>query len=558
MKRAAWVCLALGVAGVASCGKDSVSIVLLDPCAEEGTSFREAAAWTEIAVVRNGCPADEDLALGDVQGAVFRGTRAADGSLPEVGDLEKGKYGFVALLKDDNCGVIGFGCTAADLESIREVRIAVRAWTNPPNQTCTPLTGGACPAGLVCDSERGTCNPDTGSCDGGGTGCTLEVVTAGSLPKAAFSSSTVSGPAIVNTSCGFAVGYREYSSGDGTMQTTILPLSDAGALGAAATLKLMEPSAACSGKSVTDGIGMAFSGSQGLLVSSLPNCNDGKGAGAAFVPFSDDGGIKIGAWTSPRNDAFEELTLAKGHAVAPATQSNEWEFIYRAVLGGIGSIQRGIIQGNGFKATPPIIPSVFSAPAAFAQVATGGTARAFLGGNVVAGEAGTNTVVQLSRFSATSGDDATPVGEVNLPGGGFGALAAYDDRVVAGVPSASGLTWSVYEVSSTAVTNVVDQQSLGGGAVLSADVVEHNGSLIFALGKAGTITTHRFENASSSIGSTASDTGTLSAPTLPSGYDGQNVAIAAGRNRVAVAWITKASATSSDAVGGYALLQCAD
>lgn len=554
MKRAGLVLIALGVASFASCSSNpEVEIILLDPCAESGTSFRDAAAYTEILVVENGCPEDPDLAAGAVESAVFQGVAEADKGLPKIGALEKGKYGFVALLKDANCGVIGFGCTAADLENIREVRIAVRAWTQA--DTCQPLTGGSCPLPLSCDEGR--CVQEPG--EGGAGGCDLSVVAGGPLPKLGVTGAQVTGPGVVATTSGFVIGYREYATSDGTMVANLVPLSDTGTLGTPFSVKVMDPTDAgqtpCPGKTVNDGVGMAYYDTQGLFVASLPDC--GGGAGAAFVPFESSG--SIGAWSAPRNPAFEDLTLGRGHSVAPATQSNEWEFVYRATTAGAPTIQRGIIQGNSFK-NYPILTLFGAAPAAFGEVATGGTARGFLGGGVTS-EAGTSTIVELSKIDAVNGDDATALGELTLPGASWATLTAWDDRVLAAVPATSGLLYSVAEVATASINPLVDQSALGGGSVIAADVVAHGDNLLFALAQAGQITVQRLQGAQGTIATSASDTQTLSGTigkVSITNFDGTKMAMAADRDRVAVVWITTQQPGTSDPTGGWALLQCAE
>lgn len=531
MKRAGAVLLALGMTSVVgSCGgNEEVTIVLLDPCKDEGgTSFREASVYTEILVVKNGCPSDADLAAGKVENVEFQGIAESTGKLPSVGDLAKGKYGFVVLVKDANCGVVGFGCTAADLENIREVRIAVRAWTSA--NTCQPLTGGKCPAPKTCEEGRCVGEPS----GDGGSGCDLTVLADGVLPS---TDASVTGPGIVATPTGFVIGYREYAS-DGGISATLVPLSDAGDLGTPSTVEVDS----CAGQTLTDGVGMAFQGSAGLFAASLPDC--GGGAGAAFVPFESDG--TIGSWSAPHNPAFSGLTLARTHSVAPARLENEWEFVYRAVTAGAGGLERGIILINAFKNTP--IEYLFgSVDAQFGQVATGSTARGFLGGGIP-GEAGTSTSLGLSAIGTT--DAALPlIGEVPLPSASWSAITAWGAKVAAGVPDASGFTWSAVSVSSSSVTPLVDQATLGSGSVSSGDMVVHGDSLLVALGKSGTITAYRLTGATGSLSETPEVTSEVTA----TGFSGTQMAIAAARSRLAIAWLGSGTST-----GGYALLQCSE
>jgi hypothetical protein len=78
--------------------------------------------------------------------------------------------------------------------------------------------------------------------------------------------------------------------------------------------------------------------------------------------------------------------------------------------------------------------------------------------------------------------------------------------------------------------------------------------LLFALGKAGSIDVHRLTGATGSITETPENSETITS----SGFDGSHVAVAAGRSRLAVVWLTKQAPGASDSTGGYALLQCAE
>lgn len=131
----------------ASSGCDTKQVVL-DPC-----NFIPSATSLDAAVFDGGCPPDATLAAGDLSQALQEQTVAPDKPLAPEKNLGSKKYGFVLLLRDQACHVIGFGCTEADLSTIREIRIAIRNWT-APNQTdlCTPATGGSCTAPATCNA----------------------------------------------------------------------------------------------------------------------------------------------------------------------------------------------------------------------------------------------------------------------------------------------------------------------------------------------------------------------------------------------------------------------
>jgi hypothetical protein len=441
MKRAGLVFfLGLGLVCASSCsGNEEVTLILLDPCAGDGGvgSFRKAAAYTEIFVVKDRCPDDADLAAGKVEGVVYEGIAPADEAPPTIGALDKGQYGFVVLLKDANCGVIGFGCTAADMENIREVRIAVRAWTS--SNTCQPLSGGSCPLPLLCDEGR--CVKEVS--EGGPGGCDLTVVNGGPLPEVLGTGSQVTGPGVVATNSGFVIGYREIEA-DGTVNATLVPLTDAGALGSVAR----EPVTGCAGRARRRHRYGAANG-EGLMAMSLPDCGDGLGAGASFIPF--DGAGAPGAKTSPKNAGFTDLTLARHGSIAPATQPGEWEFVYRAATTGGAKVDRAFVRGNSLLTNPG--PVLLFDGASDAQVTS--RARAFIG---PATRSRREHDGQLSK-AGQPGDTATIAGEP--PRQRRGSRTAWNDRVAVGVAGASGLQWLAASVTATAVNPVVSTAAIG-------------------------------------------------------------------------------------------------
>jgi hypothetical protein len=616
MKRAGLVFL-LGTALVcaSSCGgNDEVKVVLLDPClGQDGVSFRKESAFTEVLLIKGGCPSDAELVNGDVQNVVARKIAPSTRSVPTIGDVSKETYGFTVLLKDDKCGVVGFGCTQANMANIREVRIAVRAWAdglgNPvacpaccivvpsasavcpdkiidgtpqprlntpcgPNEPCfcchTPtespccvgnacpasarpccqvLEGGSCPIPLLCGDD-GRCS-QTPSEGGGAKGCDLTVLNGGPLPKLLATTNTVSGPGLVGTGQGFLIGYREVSS-DGQLHATLIPVSPAGQLGTANRREVT----GCASQLPTDGIGMAFASGKGLFTMSLPNC--GGGAGAVFIPFESDGVLKTPQ--DPKNPSFSELTLARDGSVAAATQIDKWEFMYRAVSGGAANVQRALVVGNMLQPEPA--PDTIFPDGSFGMVVTGGQVRAFIGPS--AGEAGTGTAVQLSVPS--QGEPPAIIGELSLPAASWAAATAWTNRVAVGVPATSGLSWLAASVSSGTASSIIDSATIGSGAIAGADLVVQGDNLLFALGKAGEINLLRVRGAKgalqsptsalpacSTAGSDQSCQQTLSGAQMAA-FDGKQLAVAASGSRLAVVWLTPQQPNA----GGYAILQCAD
>lgn len=537
MKRAASLALclvALGVLGVPSCADPpSVKIVLLDPCADEGKSFREAAEYVEFVVYKDSCPTDPDLAAGKTGGSVYKGSAPADKNLPEVGPLEKGKYGFAALLRNENCGIIGFGCTEADMESIREVRIAVRAWTSP-NALCTPLTGGGCEPPLSCVAGR--CQEEDSQ------DCNLTVVAAGELPKPASATARLTGPAIVDTPKGFVLAYREQDAAGTKLTAVVAGLSDGGSLSKPAAFDL----GGCAGVEMKDGVGIAFRGSSGLVATSLPNCG-GTGAGAVFIPFDENG--LPGNASGPKNATFNDLTMARKGGLAPGAATGDYELLYRVVLSA-PEVQRVILTGKEFKQVP-ITQPFGTEDVPFAMVATSSSVRALLGS--VPSKAG--VVVQVGPNAS---DTLDVKGEFTLPDASWAGLTAWDDRVAALVPAASGVSWKAASLAGSTVSEI-GSGTVGSGAVKGGGVVALRDHLLMLVATTSGMKVVRLSGAQGTLGASPIDTvdlpSTIGAVPLTN-FDGEHVAIAAARSRVAIVWLTQSILTSGDPTGGWALLKC--
>ena len=610
MKRTGAV-VALLVAGAAlpvSCArKPAVSLVLLDPCAPDN-SFKEAANYTEITVFKKGCPSDADLAAGLTLGnkdfpPAFDGVAAKGEALPTVGDLDKGKYGFAAVMRDANCGVIGFGCTEADLKSIREVRIAVRAWTQPDqSMLCKPLEGHGCAAGRTCDNGSCVALTDGGS-EGGGQGCDLTVKAAGELPPLSVGDGgkvQLSGPTVAASSAGFVIGYRSQINGQLYANSALLTTS--GTINRGTPLSL----ASCPGKSPADGVGLAFSGANGLMALALPDC-DTKGAGAYFMSVDPNG--KLGALKLARSPGqFLDLTLARTHSLSGTGVPDVYDFMYRATFPGsppTTQMQLAPLQGNSFAGS---ISSKFGAGAAlFGMVASTTQVQALLG--QVPSKA--SVEFDVGPPGAGAGDGGAEHTFL-LPLSSWGALTAWGDRAAAIAPGAgSGLTLQ----AATAAGGDLGQLMLQGDQYSSGDLVNVGDHLIVVGSQAQQFTVYRIDgaaggatptldagssqqDASSSSDAGASDAGAsdsgasdagasdagasdsgpppqpdsgsgalamaskvtlgLDQLALPDGgasFDGNQVSIAATGGEVAIVWRSKLNPAPS-APGGWVLLEC--
>jgi hypothetical protein len=408
--------------------------------------------------------------------------------------------------------------------------------------------------------------PDGGSGGGSGdaalldsstsTSCTLAVVASGALQSALPDATQLGGPAVVAIDDGFVIAHREQSTGTGQLQLVASHLSDGAALREAASFDL----GGCAGLGLPaeSGIGAAVNGSSGVLVSALPNC--GIGAGAVFAPFDSSG--DFGTAKGPKNPSFTDLSLAHAGAVAAAATSGEFEFVYRVVLAK-PEIQRAVLTtpnagcapespcaGSEFKPVPIETPFGDSA-APFAMVATTSQLRALLA------PLGANTRLLVGPNDAKA---LSPTAELLLPSADRAALTAWDSSVAAVVPTAGQPTWASATLSGSDLANT--KVASFGEAPLTGAALAPLRDHVFVLGaSAGQLTLYDFRGAQADVQPTPAGTvhfndsvGTASL----AGFDGQHVALAAARNQVAVVWLTGSELASGSALGGWALLSCAD
>lgn len=524
--------------------KREVTIELLEGC----TGVRAAADYVQFVVFPNRCPTDEELAAGQTTGARFQTTVAATAELPSIGDLPKSKFGFAAILRDEKCTVTGFGCTVADLETIGGVRISVCDWSDKSGPeaacACQPLKGGGCMPPEQC--VEGTCKK-LGVDEGGA--CSLVVEAAGKLPSPPAPTARLTGPAIAATDNGFVLGYRDQDGA--TLRVLVMYLNDAGTLSQPAVFDL----GGCASKEPTDGVGIAYEGGYGLFATSLPDC--GAGAGAMFVPF-DAQGVVTNA-TGPRNATFLELTMAPQGGVAPAATNNEFELLYRVSTNGAPNpvIERVVMQGPGFK-NIPIVHPFGEDDRPFGMVATSPKVRAFLVAEPSGsdGSAPGTKVLVGDRMS----DTISIKGEFDLPLAAWATMTAWNNHVAAAVPASTGLTLSVADLSGSTVavsaTGLVGTGSTQGGAL--ATLRNH---LFLAQGYSGGIKIYRLPGAETKVSITPADAVELPAAVGPvnlGAFSGQQIAMAAARNKVAVVWLNKPKLAMGDLTGGWALLRCAE
>lgn len=374
-------------------------------------------------------------------------------------------------------------------------------------------------------------------------GCALNVAASGELPAPVVPTGILTGPAIAATDSGFVIAYRDQDPSSNTLRAIIYYVSDSGAASAPTAFDLL----GCANKKPSDGVGATFANGSGLIATSLPNC-DSKGAGAVFLPFDDQGLVSNAA--GPQNPLATDLTVGRISSVAVGTGAGDFEFVYRTVVAQPAApgpaVERAVLQGSQFKAGVSIVRPFGDGDFPYGLVATSGEVRALLA--PVAGE----TQIQVD---ALVGDTLAPFDTFVVPGvASWAAITAWQTRVAAAIPAANGMTLVVAEMGASGVTEIA-AGGVGTTPVLSGALSTLGTHLLMAQGRSGAITLHRIESAIGGLVPSPAASVEVGVPSLAA-FDGEHVAMAAARKRVAVVWLTKGALQDGDATGGWALLEC--
>ena len=136
-------------------GPEAVDVVLFDPCCDEDGCHRDLTFAAELSVFAGACPPDAAFESGDPGQPLFSTSFSPAADPPPIGDLPKKQYGFAIILRNDQCQILSYGCTEADLRTIREIRIAFRNWSE--FDTCAAGMHGGCLDSQAC--VEGRCTP---------------------------------------------------------------------------------------------------------------------------------------------------------------------------------------------------------------------------------------------------------------------------------------------------------------------------------------------------------------------------------------------------------------
>ena len=140
------------------------------------------------------------------------------------------------------------------------------------------------------------------------------------------------------------------------------------------------------------------------------------------------------------------------------------------------------------------------------------------------------------------------------------SITASAATVAAIVPSVAGVSMKAVALGGTTLSDVASG-TIGSGAVKGGAMATLRDNLFILTSAASNLTVHRVTGVEGTLASSSSDDVALPdkiGTVQLSNFDGNHVAMAAARSRVAVVWLTRGTLSAGDPTGGWALLRCSD
>jgi hypothetical protein len=528
-------------AGIA-CGTPQVTLTVRIPSAQLAET-----KWVEIAAIPGGCLSPSALAGGvPAAGTTVRLGYAIDATPPAIGDLAAGEYGFAAVARRSDCGVVATGCTLLDVTRKREVVIDLSATKDPDASKCV--------SGEVC--KGGRCLPPQDNTDPAiGEGCTMQLMGAGPLPNAISGAPYLTAPAIAATTTGFLIAYGEFPAVDGSascqtgtpcLRADLLPV-DAGGGALPPIQKTLD--GYCDSPDPPDPAGLTMTSAGGLLVFSRPPCN-GK-SGLEQLSLDPSGAVK--ARSQFLNTNAPTIALS-AHAVTPASTAGQSLIALRS--NGLSAL----FVSNGSAVTNLV--TGFGAPTDTAlSLARGTTALGIrVQGPGGGGDAGPSTNAAKLYVVPASPDPKSQGSLVAQIDSSRSAIAAAGGRVflVADAsPTPQELAFSAFDLGKPTPAAEGTVNLASEDPVLALDAAATKERLFVAIEQAGNLSVAVVDGASGTTPSFVRRVDFASDARIPATYRDGAIAITATDTRVAVTWVSrKTPLGANDTTGGYAIFAC--
>ncbi len=526
--------LVFGIVGAQACATPSVQFEVDLPRA-----ISAEVKWVEVGAFAGRCPTGEQLLGGLPQvGASKRVAFAAGSPAPSIGALGSGSYGFAAVGRGADCGVLSAGCTVVDVTTARDVHVVTQA------VAANPAT--ACSSGSVCNDAR--CVPPVGVDDPSfGANCSMQLVGAGPFANALeLDSLQVSMPAVIPAGDGFVIGYTEFSQLDGTMQLTLLPISQDGA-----ALPPPPPEAItghCKGAFGDDATALA----PGLGVVSRPPC--ATKSGVDLFPLSAAGAATArNIVLAPQPPGPNMLLSTRALA---SVNANLWILALRVDGTSAIELSNGVTVSASKSFGKPGDTGVHVARSSGVQIVS------VDGPGVNLGDAGVPSGAQSRvHLTASMGD---PIGlttpDDQLPAN-LSAVAALGTRafvITDGGGKSTDLVTRAYDFGAKgAPLDLGFGLSNGTGAVLSIDAIGGSDRLFVTAARARAIVIEVLDRATSSTPAFLREVVLADDLRIPQAYVDGSVSVAVTKTRVAVAWSNRRGLLPfGEPSGGYAVFAC--
>jgi hypothetical protein len=522
-----------------------------------------AVSWIEVGAFPQGvCPTASELAggvpeAGPVARVVFT---PSDTSPPAFGDLPKGTYGFAAVARAFDCTVIGEGCTVVDVGSASNISIDITPIASPAGK-CEP--GNTC-VDAVC-VEQG----DAGAAL---SGCSLALVGGGPLadPLGYDTSRLLSPPAIVATSSGFLLAYREFlpepadgcATSSATARLTLIAIDDAGASSAPQQFDLEDR---CSESPESDATALAWSGTSGVVAVSRQACPSTP-AGVDIFAVDAQGAKTQGGFSSTSPDA---VTLSQAHALAFTSNGLLLATVNAATQVAAVTVVNGTTLGPATSTFP--FGDVTNTLGAYVTATTLGTGLLSLGSPAATPDASPDAAPD-----PPTSDGGVPFYTASFTSLGVGAglkkppapndfsaswlsMSGVDNRILVATNGASAsnpIVWYAFDIGEATPAAVDGFAPQAMGDIAYADVALHADNAFFAAQVGDSVALLAFRKAST-YPELLTEFDFANDARIPIGSvrDGL-VAVAADATRVAVVWGTGKTVTADEDLGGYAVFAC--
>lgn len=558
--------LALSTMAIApSCKAKDHAINIDDPC-----DLRSQAVFAELDLFEGLCPPPDDAVADTFLPEKQFFLDDPEDDFPKVGDVAKKKWGFAVVLRNATCNVIGYGCTVIDLNDDGDIDIAIGVPRDSGDDddsgddACDSSNAipspGPCPTGIACTDVASQCggtgddDDDGGAAgkggapgdDGGGaggkpavviptSGCDPKFIAGGELSVPKTASPLIQGPSVATAGDNtFFIAYRERSSDGTTDLDYLVTVADDGSLAKTQTVQGID----C--KPDTGPPVVAYGQSSGFSMAGVSGSCTG-GGGIEFFGVAPDGAVvSPSAFQNGSDNALPTFAFSGPRGLTTLPDGN---FLGAYITNGSTA---GYIVVDPTGAPQSSALSVDSDPHSFIA-----TAAADKLGFVIDGDPTVGKLVIVDASMAAS--PIVSPETIDLPKAFPASLAAFSDHFFVVQAEASDFQWGVYQSGLTT--------ALGAGStsvpLKSIDVAVLGDHGFVATGSAGKVAVSSFSGLSGLNPQDDGKTTTTdkSAIASLSSYDGTQIGIAAGGERVLVAW-TNAQPGKNVPAGGWAMYYC--